>query len=219
MSAESSCAGEQLPGDESEHLPIPEDARPDEFLDAKPTWQKMSIVLAGPAMNLLLPVLIFALMLWSGIPRTLPVIGMVERGSPAEAVGLMPEQRLHDVDMALDETRKHHCIAGVEDVGGTAIFARTMGYGRDAAVSDRDVSLEKVSVRNHRQEKAVPDHEIRRTGRGTHLFSSGESADRAWNSRRVGRMISTALSTVSTWIGRRVSSLRKQEYFFSSMAL
>jgi hypothetical protein len=40
-----------------------------------------------------------------------------------EAVGLMTEQRLHDVDVALDESRKYHRIAGVEDAGGTAIIA------------------------------------------------------------------------------------------------
>jgi regulator of sigma E protease len=90
--------GEQLPGDESEHVSIPTDARPDEFLDAKPTWQKMAIVLAGPGMNLFLPIVIFTAMLWSGIPRTLPVIGMVERGSPAESVGLMPGDRILTLD-------------------------------------------------------------------------------------------------------------------------
>jgi regulator of sigma E protease len=90
--------GEQLPGDESEHPSIPTDARPDEFLDAKPTWQKMAIVLAGPGMNLFLPIVIFTAMLWSGIPRTLPVIGMVERGSPAESVGLMPGDRILTLD-------------------------------------------------------------------------------------------------------------------------
>jgi regulator of sigma E protease len=41
---------------------------------------------------------IFTAMLWSGIPRTLPVIGMVERGSPAESVGLMPGDRILTLD-------------------------------------------------------------------------------------------------------------------------
>ena len=82
--------GEQLPGDEAEALPYPSDARPDEFLSSKPLWQKVAVTLAGPGMNLLLPVFIFMLMLWAGIPKTTSVVGLVERGSPAEVAGLAP---------------------------------------------------------------------------------------------------------------------------------
>ncbi len=92
--------GEQLPGDEQHPAPIPEDARPDEFLDAKPTWQKISIVLAGPVMNLLLPVPIFTLMLWSGMSKPASVVGMVERSSPAAEAGLRPGDRVVAIDEA-----------------------------------------------------------------------------------------------------------------------
>jgi len=90
--------GEQLPGDSGESELVPEDARPDEFLESKPVWQKIAITLAGPAMNLGLPIVIFMLMLWSGIPKTTAVIGMVERGSPAEAAGLRPGDRILSVN-------------------------------------------------------------------------------------------------------------------------
>lgn len=53
------------------------DARPDEYLGAKSTWQKLLISFAGPAMNLLLPVLAFLVVLWVGIPRETSVIGTV----------------------------------------------------------------------------------------------------------------------------------------------
>lgn len=88
--------GEQLPGDE-EHVDVPADARPDEFLDAKPTWQKLAISFAGPAMNLAFPILAFTILLFAGIPREAPVIGLVERGSPAEAAGLRPGDRVLEV--------------------------------------------------------------------------------------------------------------------------
>ena len=52
----------------------------------------------------------------------------------------MSEQRLNDVDVALDEARKYRCIAGVEDVGCIAVIASVFGHGRDAAVADRDVT-------------------------------------------------------------------------------
>ena len=58
-------------------------AHPSETLGAKPLWQKLAIVFAGPAMNLLLPVLIFVGTLAVGMPRPAAVIGDVEAGSPA----------------------------------------------------------------------------------------------------------------------------------------
>ena len=74
------------------------DARPDEYLGAKSTWQKLLISFAGPAMNLLLPVLAFLVVLWVGIPRGTTVIGTVERGSPAAQAGLAPGDRILSLD-------------------------------------------------------------------------------------------------------------------------
>lgn len=80
--------GENLEMVQGEEPPAP-DARPDEYLDAKPLWQKLAIVSAGPAMNLLLPVFVFLGMLSVGMPRPLPVVGSVETASPAERAGLL----------------------------------------------------------------------------------------------------------------------------------
>jgi regulator of sigma E protease len=90
--------GEQMPGEEGAVMPIPDDARPDEFLDSKPTWQKLAIFFAGPGMNLALPVLLFSVMLWAGIPKTTSVVGMVERGSPAEEAGLLAGDTIVGLD-------------------------------------------------------------------------------------------------------------------------
>jgi regulator of sigma E protease len=73
-------------------------AHPSEALGARPLWQKLAIVFAGPAMNLMLPVLIFAVTLFIGMPRPAPVIGAVEAGSPAERAGLAPGDRLLALD-------------------------------------------------------------------------------------------------------------------------
>jgi regulator of sigma E protease len=89
--------GEPMPGVETEPETVL-DARPDEYLNAKHTWQKLLITFAGPAMNLGLPVLAFMLVLWIGVPRATPVVGMVERGSPAEAAGLLPGDQLQRVN-------------------------------------------------------------------------------------------------------------------------
>ena len=90
--------GEPMPGDESFQAPIPEDARPDEFLESKPVWQKLAIVFAGPAMNLLLPVVCLMGILWFGLPRPDAVVGMVEAGSPAARAGIRPGDRILAVD-------------------------------------------------------------------------------------------------------------------------
>jgi len=65
-------------------------AHPEETLSHKPTWQKLAIVFAGPAMNLMLPVVVFMTTLAIGVPRATPVIGAVEPGSPAAHAGLQP---------------------------------------------------------------------------------------------------------------------------------
>jgi regulator of sigma E protease len=69
-------------------------AHPSETLGAKATWQKLAIVFAGPAMNLMLPVVVFAITLAVGFPQPAPVIGTVEVGSPAAEAGLEPGDRI-----------------------------------------------------------------------------------------------------------------------------
>jgi len=89
--------GEPMPGDEN-FAALPDDVRPDEFLESKPVWQKLSITFAGPAMNLLLPVLCLMGILWVGLPRPSAVVGMIEAGSPAEIAGLQVGDRIVSLD-------------------------------------------------------------------------------------------------------------------------
>jgi len=90
--------GEALPGDEAQPALVPEDARPDEFLEAKPVWQKLSIVFAGPLMNLLLPIIFLLGILWVGLPRASAVVGSIEPISPAAEAGLQVGDRIEAVD-------------------------------------------------------------------------------------------------------------------------
>jgi regulator of sigma E protease len=69
-----------------------------DHLGAKPLWQKLAIYLAGPGMNLVLPVVIFAGMLAVGMMRPQPLVGAVEPGSPAELAGFQPGDRILRVD-------------------------------------------------------------------------------------------------------------------------
>ncbi|HEX2485231.1 MAG TPA: RIP metalloprotease RseP, partial [Myxococcota bacterium] len=67
-------------------------------LGAKPLWQKLFIIFAGPAMNLILPVLVVWGTLAAGIDRPVAIVGTVEPGSPAAAAGLAPGDRIVAVD-------------------------------------------------------------------------------------------------------------------------
>ena len=60
----------------------------------KPVWQRLLVLFAGPGMNLLLPVVIFAGVLAVGMPRPEPVIGTIEPGSPAAKAGLSVGDRV-----------------------------------------------------------------------------------------------------------------------------
>ncbi|MEO8682796.1 MAG: RIP metalloprotease RseP [Vicinamibacterales bacterium] len=83
----------------------------DEFL-AKSKWQRLQILVAGPAMNLMLAVVLLALVLMQGAdvlayldqPAT---IGMVQAGSPAEKAGLLPGDTIVKVGTADVRTWEH----------------------------------------------------------------------------------------------------------------
>lgn len=67
-------------------------------LPAAPLWKKLAIVLAGPAVNLALPVAVFVAVLWVGIARPAAVVGSVEPASPAAAAGVRPGDTILAID-------------------------------------------------------------------------------------------------------------------------
>src|SRR5215470_16488366 len=71
---------------------------PPDSLSAQPLWKKLVILLAGPGMNLLLPVVVMAVSLWFGIERNDHTVGTVEAGSPAEQAGIAPGDQVLALD-------------------------------------------------------------------------------------------------------------------------
>ncbi|HVR38656.1 MAG TPA: site-2 protease family protein [Thermoanaerobaculia bacterium] len=68
---------------------------PDEFL-SKPKWQRFLILFAGPAMNILIAIAVFAVMYMIGVPQAplKPILGEVVRGKAADKAGLKPFDRI-----------------------------------------------------------------------------------------------------------------------------
>ncbi len=79
----------------------PDDARsgsPDEFL-SRTKWERFQILIAGPAMNIILAVVVMAVVLAQGaeVPAyqdAAPVVGAVTPGSPADRVGIRAGDRI-----------------------------------------------------------------------------------------------------------------------------
>ncbi len=65
----------------------------------KKLWQKSLIVAAGPVANFLLTIVIFTYFLMAnGLPSTEPIVGEIMKDTPAEAAGLMKDDRVLSVN-------------------------------------------------------------------------------------------------------------------------
>lgn len=88
----------QLVG-ESPDAEMPEGFTPEESFSRRPPWQRMLVVLAGPVFNFLLAWLIFWGLAYSqGVQEILPVIGQVTNSSAAEEAGILPGDRIVEID-------------------------------------------------------------------------------------------------------------------------
>jgi regulator of sigma E protease len=83
---------------------MPEEASgdPREFL-SKPRWQRVLVYLAGPSMNVVLAVVVFACLFMVGLdvphlPDLPPVVGVVQEGSSAARAGVQPGDRIVALD-------------------------------------------------------------------------------------------------------------------------
>lgn len=60
----------------------------------KPLWARASIVAAGPIFNVLFSIIVFILLSAIGSKMTLPIIGAVTEGMPAQIAGVQPGDRV-----------------------------------------------------------------------------------------------------------------------------
>ncbi len=78
---------------------VPEEVKARAYY-AKPVWQRVIVISAGAAMNLLLAVLLFFVFYWHGIPeyRATATVAAVQADSGAERAGIKPGDRLLSVN-------------------------------------------------------------------------------------------------------------------------
>lgn len=86
----------KLLGESAEESLSPDDEKRS-FLK-QPTWKKLLIVVAGPAFNFLLALVIFSIIFMYGVPNLTTEIGEVQKGSAAYNAGLINGDKIISID-------------------------------------------------------------------------------------------------------------------------
>jgi len=123
---------------------------PSDSLAAQPLWKKLVIFVAGPAMNLVLPVVVVAASLFVGVPRPDHTVGTVEVGSPAEQAGIQPGDKVLSLDGEPVTFWDDFERAVRERPGATLNLVLARGeerYERALAVRERD-GLDQLGLRS-----------------------------------------------------------------------
>ncbi len=71
---------------------------PAQAFHRRPVWQRIAVIAAGPAMNLVLPVFVFTALLMAGEPRPSTEVGSVAPEGIAAEVGIRPGDRILHID-------------------------------------------------------------------------------------------------------------------------
>jgi regulator of sigma E protease len=112
---------------------------PDEFL-SKPRWQRVLIALAGPAMNIVLSIILVAGIYMRGskspafLDRPMVLVGVLP-DSPAQRAGLMPGDRIVAVDSAKNPTWDRAQFELMSTLPGHAISVEVDRNGQQLSFS------------------------------------------------------------------------------------
>ena len=100
-------------------------------------WVRAAIVIAGPGANFILAIFFYWLVFGIGVPGVEPVIGYVEPGSSAEAVGLQRGDRIARVNGRKVRSWGEHryYLLNQVEAGKTLTFAIVTPTGRNKTVS------------------------------------------------------------------------------------
>jgi regulator of sigma E protease len=132
---------------------------------SKPPWQRILVLLAGPAANILFAVLVLWALFWiNGIEHVRAVVDKVTANSPAAAAGLRAGDEIQEIDGARIDDQGDASLAlldAVSDDGEAVIGVR----GRDGA--ERSVTL---SVPDPEQRHKLTEPDRLYLGLGFHFW-------------------------------------------------
>jgi regulator of sigma E protease len=120
----------------------PRTGRDDEFL-SKSKWQRFQVLIMGPAMNILLAIVLMAVVLSQGaeVPAfesRAPVVGVVTEGSPAARAGVAVGDRIVSVaDRAVDTWERFFVVISTRPGRETAIVLLRDGREFTVTVTPR----------------------------------------------------------------------------------
>lgn len=109
----------------------------------KSVWQRMAIVVAGPAANFILALLLFWGLLLGGERDLTPVVGKVESGSIAAHAGLDVGQEIISVDGRPTPTRQALYQQLLRRLGETGVMHFNLRYPDSAFEYQSEVMLDK----------------------------------------------------------------------------
>ena len=125
---------------------LPEDVR-DRAYHSQPVWKRIAVISAGPAVNLVLALVLLIISLWLiGPPTTTDKVGVIEKGYPA-AKTLEPGDQLVSVDgvrggpeQFARQIAKHKCEARPPTKGCRASEPVSLVVRRDGRTVRRSVT-------------------------------------------------------------------------------
>jgi len=100
----------------------------------KPVAQRMAVIFAGPAVNLLFPIVLFTGLFMAGMPVLRPLVGEVEPGSPAAEAGIEVGDEIVSV--------AGHPVVGWDEVGKAMLNATVPAVPVAVRRGDGDVLVE-----------------------------------------------------------------------------
>jgi regulator of sigma E protease len=120
----------------------------------KPPWQRILVLLAGPAFNIVFAILLLWGMLWfAGSPDIRAVIGSVAEGSPMGRAGLRPGDEVLRIDGRAVGGRSDVVLGLIDTMSGDGTAVLEV-IGKDGRTRSVDLRIEDPEVRHALTEPA-----------------------------------------------------------------
>lgn len=170
---------------ESDAADLPEGFTMQESFAQRPAWQRLLVIASGPISNILLAwFLCWALAYGWGTPILQPVIGAIEAGSPAAEAGLLPGDRIENIDGVKIESWPEMA----DEIGKSAGKPMQIEIFRPSKETDQDGNIRESAAGEILHFQMTANESVRKT-----IFGEEE---KAWLiGVRAGNAVSTKAET------------------------